>query len=143
MEVSPVKLLFGVAMVTALVGCASYEPVRERTFSDLVAQGCGDAEERTIVTGYVSRAYENTVVLWDGIDPQATVAVTVPGRNPWQRLRGALGKNKHEVTQETLNRLTQERVPVTVTLECQGNAAPLVRHVTYNDENGQRIAIAY
>jgi hypothetical protein len=141
-----VKVLISAAAVVVLTGCAStdYEPVQERSFGALVSEGCRDDGEQMLVTGYVSRAYEDTVVLWDGIDPQATVAVKVPGRTLTSRMRGWFGDSKHEVSQERLNDLITRKVPVTVNLTCQGeNMAPVVTHASYTDAQGQRVAIAY
>jgi hypothetical protein len=144
MEDYPVKFWIGV-MAAALAGCAStdYEPVQERSFAQLLSDGCDEQGQQMLVTGQVSRAYQDTVVLWDGIDPQATVAVSLPG-GVTQRVRGWFGKNKREVTERTLNDLASRNVPVTVGLECQGNnVAPVARSISYTDQRGQRVAIAY
>jgi hypothetical protein len=146
MEDLAVKFLIG-ATVIVLAGCSSmdYKPVQERSFSQLLSEGCKEPGEQMLVTGYVSKAYQDTVVLWDGIDPQSTVAVKVPGPGLKQRLKGWLGADsKQEVTAETLNSLGAQRQPVTVGLVCQGeNVAPEVRTVNYTDAQGQRVAIAY
>jgi len=138
-----VKILISAALAM-LAGCSSmdYKPVQERSFAQLVSGGCTSDGEQLMVTGQVSKAYQNTVVLWDGIDPQATVAVTVP-RSINQRVRGWFGKNRQEVSERTLNDLAARGVPVTVGLVCQGGAAPQATSIAYTDSEGQRVAIAY
>jgi hypothetical protein len=140
----PMKRLSVVAAL-ALSACASYEPVRESNFPQLVSGGCRDEGRQTIVTAYVNKAYENTVILWDGSDPAATVAANLPRPGFGARLRGMFGgEGKNEVAAEQLSQVAQQRLPVTFTLECQGpNMAPLVRSVSYTDQQGQRVAIGY
>jgi len=132
------------AALLALSACASYEPVRESNFPQLVSGGCMEEGKQTIVTAYVNKAYENTVVLWDGADPSTTMPANLPRAGFGQRLKNMFGDTKNEVAAEQLNQVAQQRLPVTFTLECQGkNVAPLVRGVSYTDQQGQRVAIAY
>lgn len=135
-----------VACAVALVGCGTmnYQPARERDIAQLADQGCGSKGETFIVRGQVSKAYENTVVLWDGVDPQRTMAFTLAGRSPLQRMRGWFGENKYEASRELLNQLSANRTPVTVTAVCQGGqTAPVANNLTYTDTSGQRVAIGY
>jgi hypothetical protein len=136
---------FTVAAVTALSACASYEPVRETTYAQLVSGGCGDEGEQMLVQGYVQRAYENTVVIWDGSDASSTVAANLPRTGIKGRLRGLFGADsKNQVAAEQLNAVAQQRIPVTFTLACEGKSiAPQVRSMSYTDSAGQRVAIAY
>ncbi len=131
--------------VMALSACASYEPVRESNFAQVVSAGCAEEGRQTIVNAYVNKAYENTVVLWDGTDPATTLAANLPRPGWGARVRGMFGgEGKNQVAAEQLNQVGQQRLPVTFTLECQGkNHAPLVRTVSYTDQQGQRVAIAY
>jgi hypothetical protein len=137
------KSAIGAATIM-LAACASYQPVQESTFAALTSDGCRDEGRQMLVEAYVSKAYENTVVLWDGTDAQSTVAVTLPGRGVLGRMRGWFGDSKHEVTQQTLNQLAAERTPVTVGVVCQGGkVAPEAASLRYVDAQGQRVAIAY
>jgi hypothetical protein len=143
-EEIPMKRLT-MAAVLALSACASYEPVRESNFPQLASGGCTEEGKQTIVTAFVNKAYENTVVLWDGNDPSTTVPANLPRAGWGQRLRNVFGgEGKNEVAAEQLNQVAHQRLPVTFTLECQGsNHAPLVRSVHYTDQQGQRVAIGY
>jgi hypothetical protein len=135
-----------VLTIIVLAGCGGmdYKPAQERPLAQIAAEGCRDKGERLLITGQVSKAYENTVVLWDGIDPQATLAVTVPGRSPLSRARGWFGKSKHEVSRTQLNELIAARTPVTAELVCQGgNVAPEASSFAYTNAQGQRVAIGY
>jgi hypothetical protein len=140
-----VKLLI-VSSVALLAGCASldYQPVQERSFAQVASGRCKEGE-RMLVTGQVSRSYENTVVMWDGIDPQATVAVTLPKPGIKQRVRGWFGGDtSREVSDDTLSDLAARGVPVTVNLVCHGDGvAPEALQLSYTDAQGQRVAIAY
>lgn len=129
-----------------LVGCAStsYEPVREQSFAQLAANGCVNGGQQVMVTAQVSKAYQDTVVLWDGTDPQQTIAATLGGRGPVARLRGWFGENKYELSEQQLNELAAQRTPVTVTLECSGaGVAPVARNISYQSQDGTRVAIGY
>jgi hypothetical protein len=139
------KRLTLVAAAVALSACASYEPVRESNFAQVVSSGCTDEGRQTIVNAYVNKAYENTVILWDGSDPAVTVAANLPRPGIGARVRGMFGgEGKNQVAAEQLNQLGQQRLPATFTLECQGSKmAPLVRAVSYTDQQGQRVAIGY
>jgi hypothetical protein len=135
-----------VVSVAMLAGCADldYKPVQERGFGELLSGRC-EAGQQLLVTGQVNRAYENTLVLWDGIDPQATVAVTLPGPSVGQRVRSWFGGDtSRQVSEQTLNDLARRGVPVTVNLVCQGSGvAPEALQVSYTNAEGQRVAIAY
>lgn len=140
------KLVIAFLPLLALGGCSGmdYKPVQERSFAQLASNGCGEEGEQMLVEGYVSRAYQNTVVLWDGIDPQATTAITLPGRGWLARARGWFGDSKHEVSEQELNQLAAARIPVTFGVECQGRGvAPEARSIRYTNAQGQRVAIAY
>jgi hypothetical protein len=144
-EEFPMKRLTLVAAAVVLSACASYEPVRESDFAQVVSAGCTEEGSQTIVNAYVNKAYQNTVVIWDGSDPSTTLAANLPRPGWGARLRGVFGgEGKNEVAAEQLSQVGQQRLPVTFTLECQGkNLAPLVRNVSYTDQQGQRVAIAY
>lgn len=135
--------MFAVALLTA---CAAthYEPVQERPLSQVIAEGCGKPGERFLVTARVNKAYEDTVVLWDGLDPRRTLAVKVPNPGVLERARGWFGENKNEVMRRQLNDLGSQGQPVTAMLECQGSGvAPELVNVSFTNDKGQQIAIPY
>jgi hypothetical protein len=130
--------------VLALSACASYEPVRESNLSQLTSEGCSREGSQTLVNAFVNKATHDSVVIWDGSDPQSTVAARLPRPGIAQRLRNAFGESKSEVAAEKLNEVAQQRLPVTFSLVCESaNAAPVVRSISYTDQQGQRVAIAY
>lgn len=139
----PFTAAFAVALLT---GCSAvdYEPVQERPLSQIAAEGCGEPGARVLVTAQVSKAYEDTVVLWDGLDPRRTLAVTVPGPSLLERVRDWFGENKNEVMRRQLNQLASQRQPVTAMLECKGGGvAPELVNVTFTNSQGQQVAIPY
>lgn len=133
-------------VVGVIAGCAAtrYEPVREQSFAQLASSGCVNGGQQVMVTAQVNKAYQNTVVLWDGADPQQTIAVTLGGRGPVAKLRGWFGQNKYELSEQQLNELAAQRTPVTVTLECSSaGVAPVARNISYQNQDGTRVAIGY
>lgn len=136
------------AITTALVagGCASmtYRPATQESLSKVVEDGCRSGDT-VIVSGQVSQAYENTVVLSDSTNPSTTLAVDIPGRgSPAATMHRWLGKSKYELTDEKLNQLRASGTPVTVTLQCKGsNMPPVARNIEFANADGTRVAIAY
>lgn len=134
----------GVVLAFLAAGCASYQPARERDFASASREGCTDRGQSFIVTAQVSKAYENTVLLWDGIDPAKTMSVTLPGRGPVARAKGWFGTSKYEASMKRLNELSAAGTPVTVTLACQGEqVAPEATNISYTNPDGTRTAIAF
>ena len=136
------------AITTALVagGCASmsYHPATEESLAKVVDDGCRSGDT-AIVTGQVSQAYENTVVLADGTNPATTLAINLPGRgSPSATMHRWLGTNKYELTAEKLNQLRAQGTPVTATIECKGSKTPPVaRNIEFANADGTKVAIAY
>jgi hypothetical protein len=122
----------------------SYHPATQESLSKVVDGGCpsGDA---AIVSGQVSQAYENTVVLADSTNPSTTLAIDLPGRgSPAATMQRWLGKTKYELTAEKLNQLRAEGTPVTATVECKGSKMPPVaRNIEFANADGTRVEIAY
>ena len=91
----------------------------------------------------VSNANENTLVLSDPLDARSTLSVTLPGRGPFARVKGAFTKGKYEASAERLNELRTARSPVVVTLECKGNGTPVARNISYTNSDGTRESISF
>ena len=99
---------YGYFLATALAVSTSviaYEPAEERDFGEFAASGCRNRDGDFIVRGLVSSATEDTVVLSDPANSRTTTSVTLPGRGPFSRVRGAFGKNKQEASKEALDEL--------------------------------------
>ena len=136
------------AFTTVLVatGCASmnYRPATQESLAKVVDDGCSSGDT-AIVTGLVSQAYENTVVLADVTNPTTTLAIKLPGEgSPGATMHRWLGRNKYQLTAEKLNQLRAQGTPVTATVECKGSKTPPVaRNIEFADADGSKVAIAY
>ena len=131
---------------TAFLAASSafaFEPAVERDFDDIASTGCSNRDGDFIVRGMVSNANENTLVLSDPIDARSTLSVTLPGRGPFARVKGAFTKGKYEASAERLNELRTAQEPVVVTLECKGNGTPVARNISYEDSDGERGSISF
>jgi hypothetical protein len=133
-------------VVTALAVSTSalaYTPAEERDFEEFAATGCRNRDGDFIVRGMVSSANENTLVLADPADARRTASVTLPGRGPFSRVRGAFGTSKHEASNQQLNELRFSRTPVVVTLKCKGDGTPLAQEISYINSDGTHAAISF
>jgi hypothetical protein len=133
-------------VVTALVASTSalaYTPAEERDFGEFAASGCRNRDGNFLIRGMVSSANEDTVVLSDPTDSRTTMSVTLPGRGPFARVRGAFGTSKHEASNQQLNELRESRTPVVVTLKCKGDGTPLAQEIRYINSDGTHAAISY
>ena len=132
-------------LAMSATGCSafSYEPAGEQEFQQISSGGCRNRDGDFIIRGFVSNADEDTVVLNDPDDPRSTISLSLPGRGPLQRVKGVFGQNKFEATATQLNELREERIPVVVTLRCQGDGTPTARSLSYVDEDGDRKSISY
>jgi hypothetical protein len=131
------------AMSATACSAFSYEPAGEQEFQQISSGGCRNRDGDFIIRGFVSNADEDTVVLNDPDDPRSTMSLSLPGRGPLQRVKGVFGNNKYEATATQLNELREDRIPVVVTLRCQGDGTPIARSLSYVDEDGDRKSIAY
>ncbi len=127
-------------------GCANmtYRPATQESLSKVVNDGCRSGDT-AIVTGQVSQAYENTVVLSEAANPSTTLAINLPGRgSPAATMHRWLGTSKYQLTAEKLNQLRAQGTPVTATIECKGSKIPPVaRNIEFANADGTRVAIAY
>jgi hypothetical protein len=135
--------LLTTAVVLAASNAFAFKPAVEREFDDIASSGCSNRDGDFIVRGMVSNANENTLVLSDALDARSTLSVTLPGRGPFARVKGAFTKGKYEASAERLNELRAARSPVTVTLECKGNGTPLARNISYANSDGTRGSISF
>ena len=132
-------------LAMSAAGCSafSYEPAGEQEFQQIASGGCRNRDGDFMIRGFVSNADEDTVVLNDPDDARSTISLPLPGRGPLQRVKGVFGRNKYEATAAQLNELREERVPVVVTLKCQGDGTPIARSLSYVNEDGDRESISY
>src|SRR5688572_7103873 len=136
-------LLLTGASVLAASNAFAFEPAVEREFDDIASSGCSNRDGDFIVRGMVSNANENTLVLSDPRDARSTLSVTLPGRGPFARVKGAFTKGKYEASAERLNELRRTGEPVVVTLECKGNGTPLARNISYANSDGTRGSVSF
>ena len=132
-----------VAALATSTSAFAYEPAEERDFGEFAASGCRNRDGDFIIRGMVSSANEDTVVLSDPTNSRSTTSVTLPGRGPFARVKGALGTSKHEASDQQLNELRMSQTPVVVTLKCKGNATPLAQEISYINSDGTHAAISY
>ena len=133
-------------VVTALAASTSaiaYTPAEERDFGEFAASGCRNRDGDFIIRGMVSSANENTLVLSDPTNSRSTTSVTLPGRGPFARVRGAFGTSKQEASNQQLNELRFSATPVVVTLKCKGDGTPLAQEISYINSDGTHGAISY
>ena len=131
---------------TVLLAASSafaYKPAVEREFDEVASRGCSNRDADFMVRGMVSNATENTLVLSDPRDGRSTISVTLPGRGPLARVKGAFTKGKYEANAERLNELRATRSPVVVTLECKGNGTPIARNISFANSDGTQGAISF
>ena len=135
--------------VSALVlsACASrtYRPAVQEPISKVVSNGCGRNGDMIMVTGQVSQASENSIVLSDSSNAATTLAVNLPGRgSPSSTMRRWFGTSKYELTDQRLNELKAQGTPLTVTMECKGpRLTPVALSIEFPNPDGTRVAIAY
>lgn len=127
-------------------GCASmsYRPATQESLSRVVDNGCRKGDT-AIVTGQVSQAYENTVVLSDATNPSTTLAIDLPGHgSPSATVQRWLGTNKYQLTVEKLDQLRAQGTPVTATIDCKGDkVTPVARNIEFANADGTKVAIRY
>jgi len=128
-----------------LGGCASanYRPVQEVSFQQFTSGVCDNGGRQVAVSGQVSKAYQNTVVLSDAVDPQRTAAFTLKRPGAGSKVRGWFGTNRYELTQQRLNELSTQGTPVMIRAECQGKGVAAVAESISYDQDGRRVAIEY
>jgi hypothetical protein len=132
-----------VAALAASTSVLAYTPAVEREFDEFAATGCKNRDGDFIIRGMVSSANEDTLVLSDPADSRTTASVTLPGRGPFARVRGAFGTSKHEASNQQLNELRSSHAPVVVTLKCKGDGTPLAQQISYVNADGTRAAISF
>ena|SRR5688572_26439416 len=132
-----------VALVASSAAYAQYRPAQERDFSEFASSGCKNRDGDFIIQGMVSSANEDTLVLTDPHGSRRTVSVTLPGRGPFARVRGVLGKSKHEASDELLNELRASSSLVQVTLKCKGDGTPEAQEISYENSDGTHAAISF
>lgn len=131
------------AMLATSCAAFSYEPAGEQEFQQIASGGCRNRDGDFIIRGFVSNADEDTVVLFDPDDSRSTIVLSLPGHGPFQNAKGVFGKSKYEATDLQLNELREARIPVVVTLRCQGDGTPIARSLSYVNADGSRESISY
>ena len=131
----------------ALTACASrtYRPAVQEPISKVVSNGCGRNGDTVMVSGQVSQASENSIVLADNANSATTLAINLPGRgSPSSTMRRWFGTSKYELTAQRLNELKAQGTPLMATIECKGpRLTPVARSLEFPNPDGTRVAIAY
>lgn len=139
------RLLSVLTVSTLVSGCASldYKPVTYTNFDQLVSEGCAVPEARFNVQAYVSAAYKETLVLWDGIDSGKTAAVRLPREGIVSKAQGVVGDSRYEVNLDSLRRLRGSKESVNVSLLCKDkDRTPVLLRLRYW-ENGEEQEIEF
>lgn len=133
--------------VLALSACASrtYRPAVQEPLSRVVSNGCGRNGDIVMVSGQVSQASENSIVLTDSATSATTLAINLPGRgSPSSTMKRWFGTSKYELTDQRLNELKAQGTPLMVTMECKGpRLTPIARSIEFPNPDGNRVSIAY
>lgn len=137
------KSFLVVSAFLAMNPAFAYKPAVEQRFSDVASQGCRNRNGDFIIRGMVSSANEDTVVLSDPNSPRSTISVTLPGRGPFARAKGVFSKSKHEASDQRLNELREARIPIVITLKCNGRGTPIARNISYQNSDGTNASISF
>lgn len=125
--------------LVAACGSSGYQPVSERSFQAVSADGCGKEGNRVTTTAKINRVYEDTLVLWDGADASTVVSMRLSEPDLGQRARGVMTKTRFERAYEELKGLEERGWPVTVTATCrEGDVPPVVTRFSYRNADNQR-----
>ena len=128
------KYIYLIATALAVSASAFADTLaEERDFGEFAASGCKNGNGDFIIRGLVSSANEDTLVLADPTNPRTTTSVTLSGR----------GDGSREATTQKLSVLRAARIPVVVTMQCEGDGTPLARQISYTDEDGRNGAISF
>lgn len=139
----PILLASIAFFVIGAAAAYAYEPAEERDLSEVAATGCSNHDGDFIVRGLVSNATEDTVVLSDTADERTTIAISLPGRGPFARVKGVFATNKYQAADTVLNRLRDEGTTVLVTAKCRRKGTPSAISISYVLANGDRESITF
>ena len=137
------RIYLPVIAVAASTSAFAYKPAEERDFDEFASSGCRNRDGDFIIRGMVSSANEDTLVLSDPRSSRSTASVTLPGRGPFARVKGAFGTSRNEASNRQLNELRASQIPVIVTLKCQGDGTPIALEISYINSDGTHSAISY
>jgi hypothetical protein len=132
-------------LAATLAGCTMYryQPVAERSITDLAEDGCKDGE-KIITSADLNQVYEDSLVLWDGRDPDSTFTVQFKGPGVLRRTKSLVGQNRYERAYEALQSVKEDERPVKVTFECRGKRkTPIVSRFSFRDEVGDEVAFEF
>jgi hypothetical protein len=134
-----------VIAILSLASCTLYEydPVEERSIERLVEDGC-EKGDRVTTTAEVNQVYEDSVVLWDGRDPDTTYTLRFKGPGLGAKTKSLLGENRYESAYKALSHQMEEDEPVDVSFVCQGRRkTPVANRFSFRDEDGEEIAYEF
>jgi hypothetical protein len=121
-----------------------YDPVREIDIEDLADDGCGKRGDRLLTNAEINQVYEDSVVLWDGREPDSTYTLHIRGPGMVRKTKSLVGKSRYERAYDALQEVMREEDEVTVTFVCKGERkAPVATRVSFRAEDGDEIAYEF
>ena len=134
-----------VILAATLAGCTMYryQPVQERSIQTLADDGCKKGD-RVVTSADLNQVYEDSLVLWDGRDPDSTFTVRFKGPGVARKTKSLVGQNRYERAYEALRDVMDDGRPVEVTFECRGQRkTPIASRFSFRDEGGDEVAFEF
>jgi hypothetical protein len=134
-----------VILSTTLTGCTMYryQPVEQRDIDDLAEDGCKKGD-RVSTRAELNQVYEDSLVLWNGRDPDSTFTVRFKGPGVARRTKSLVGQSRYERAYEALQDVREDERPIEVTFACRGERkTPIVTRFSFRDEGGEEIAFEF
>lgn len=128
-----------------LAGCTMYryQPVEQREIEDLAERGC-EKGERVMVLAEVNQVYEDSLVLWDGRDPETTYTLQIEGPGLGRKAKSLVGQSRYERAYDALQDVMEDDRRVEATFTCRGERrTPIATRIAFRDLGGDEIAYEF
>lgn len=133
------------SVALSLTSCAvhRYRPVEEVRIDRLVSEGCKKGS-RVATTAWLNQVYRESVILWDGRDPDSTYSVRLKSPGVVDKTKGTIGKNRYQSGFRALQELMEEERRVTVTFTCKAkNRPPVADRFAYVAPDGEQVVYEF